>query len=230
MADKKFQVIINGQLVDGAELIQTRQNIARLFKTTIEAVEPMFSGKRVSVKKNLDQVTAKKYQQIIIKAGLKAGVIPMARTASAEKTIAAPRPQTTTLDDATIAAVGSTIDDRRATPKATIDTSAYRMDDVGITLDETAPPPAANIDTSAYAMDEVGTILDESPPAAAAEIDVSDISMRAAGEDLMEYKPPPEIQFDISQLSMGEAGEEIMEYAPVAPADIDTSKLNLVKE
>jgi len=229
VADKKFQVIINGQLADGVALAQTKQNIARLFKKTIEAVEPMFSGKRISIKKNLDRTTAKKYQQIIIKAGLKAGIAAMPEATSAEKTTT-PKPQATILSDATLATAGSIMDGRAKPEDANIDTSAYRMDEVGIILDETPPPADANIDTSAFVMDEVGTILDETPPTAAPEIDTSNISMREVGENLTEYEPPPEVEFDLSQFSMGEIGEDIIASVTASPADIDTSKLSLAKE
>ncbi len=224
MDNRQFQVIINGQLAEGADLDQTRQNIARLFKATIEAVEPMFSGKRISVKKNLDQATAKKYQQLIIKAGLKAGVAPMPNTAATENSGKTSQPQATGLTPSAIAAVGSTMDDRPPPPAANIDTSAYDMDEVGIILDKTPPTDAPEIDVSTYDMDEVGIILDETPPAAAPAIDVSAITMKEAGEDLMEYEATPEAQFDLSQLSMAEAGETLVEHSPVPPADIDTSK------
>ncbi len=226
MDDKQFQVIINGQLAEGADLDQTRQNIARLFKATIEAVAPMFSGKRISVKKNLDQATAKKYQQLIIKAGLKAGVAPMSNAAAATET-AAVKSQSAGLADATIAAVGCTMDDRPPPPEANIDTSAYGIDEVGITLDETPPPDQPDIDISAFDIDEVGIILDETPPPNEPDIDISGISMKETGTDLTEYEPVPEATFDLDQLSMAEAGETLVEHTPVPPADIDTGKLEV---
>jgi len=204
MADKLFQVIINGQLVEGAELDQTRQNIAKLFKAKIEAVEPMFSGKRISIKKNLDLATAKKYQQAIIKAGLKAGVAPMAGTVPTMKSPASPPHQEDSLAAATIAAIGTTMDVR-------------------------PPPPKANIDTSTYDMHEVGITLDETPLAEAPKIDVSAISMQETGVDLMEYETPPKAEYDLSQFSMASAGETLVEHTPTPPANIDTSKLEINK-
>ncbi|MCF6323078.1 MAG: hypothetical protein L3J89_01935 [Gammaproteobacteria bacterium] len=203
MSNQYFQVIINGQLVEGAELTQTRQNIAKLFKARPDAVEPMFSGKRISVKKNLDQATARKYQQFIIKAGLKAGVAPMpGTTAPAEQKPASAPPQEGTLAATEIAAVGSIMDSR-------------------------PPAPEANIDTSAYDMDEVGIILDEKPLVAAAEIDTSAISMHEAGVNMMEYEAPPKAEYDLSQLSLADAGETLVKHTPVPPAEIDTSNLEM---
>jgi len=224
MDDKQFQVIINGQLAEGADVEQTRQNIARLFKATVEAVAPMFSGKRISVKKNLDQATAKKYQQLIIKAGLKAGVtaMPDAATATPAATV---KSQPAGLAAATIAAVGCTMDGRPPPPVANIDTSAYDMAEVGITLDETPPPDEPEIDISAFDIHEVGVILDETPPADEPEIDISAFSIKETGADLMEYEAVPEATFDLDQLSLADAGETLVEHTSVPPAEIDTSKL-----
>lgn len=227
MSEQKFQVIINGQLAAGADLAQTKENIAKLFKTSPQAIEPMFAGKKLSVKKNLDQATAKKYQQAIIRAGLKAGVVPMAAAAK-PATTARPTENSDT-SAATIAAVGSIMDDRPQPPPANIDTSAYGMDEVGITLDSTPAADAPEIDISDYDMDEVGIIIDETPPPSPPEIDVSAITMKEAGEDLMEYDAIPEATFDLSEISMAEAGETLIEHAPIPPADIDTSNLDIVK-
>jgi len=225
MIDNLFQVIINGQLAKGAAHAQTRQNIATLFKAKIEAVEPMFSGKRISVKKNLDQETAKKYQQLIIKAGLKAGIAPMAAAPiSGTGDAVPPKGDVTSVE---IADVGSIMDNRPAAPEANIDTSAYGMDEVGTTLDETPLTDEPDIDISAYGMDELGITLDEKPPVAAAEIDTSAISMHETGVDMMEYQPPPKAEYDLSQLSMAEVGETLVEHTPVTPAEIDTSNIEM---
>ncbi len=229
MSNRRFQVIINGTLAEGAEPDQTKQNIARLFKTEAAAVEMMFSGKRISVKKNLDQATARKYQQAIIKAGLKAGIVPMAKVEPSEK-----KPDISTLPEdelstATLAATGCTMDERPQPARVDIDTSAYAMDEVGITLDESPPAEAPEIDITAYNLDEAGIILDETPPTEAPEIDVSEISMQERGADLVEYTALPEAEYDLSQFSMAAAGETLVEHPPVPPANIDTSRLEMNK-
>ncbi len=186
----------------------------------------MFSGKKISIKKNLDQITAKKYQQAIIKAGLKAGVAPMPNTAPAgQKTTSIPA--ITGIAAATIAAAGSTMDNRPPPSTAHIDTSAYTMSEAGITLDETSLADEPAIDISALSMDKVGIIIDETPPAQAAEIDVSTISMQETGVDLMEYETPVEADYDLSEFSMAEAGEILVEHTATAPVTIDTSNLEL---
>ncbi len=203
MSEQCFQVIINGQLAEGAEPTQTRQNIAKLFKTKVDAIEPMFSGKRICVKKNLNQATARKYQQFIIKAGLKAGVAPMPSTTAPAKQ----KPDSALSPD--------------GTPVAT------EIAEVGSIMDSRPPAPAANIDTSAYDMDEVGIILDEKPLVASAEIDTSALSMHEAGVNMMEYETSPKAEYDLSQLSMADVGETLVKHTPIPPADIDTSNLEM---
>ncbi len=227
MENKRFQIIINGQLAEGVDLAQAQQNISSLFKASLEAVAPMFSGKRISVKKNIDQATAKKYQQLIIKAGLKAGVAPMPEQAPTDNVTTGEKSLKNGLTSEAIAAVGSIMDSRPPPPEANIDTSAYNMDEVGIILDETPTAKAPEIDISGYGMDEVGTVLDETPPIDSPEIDVSTISVKERGADLMEYTPPPEAEYDLSKFSMAAAGETLVQHAPAPQAEIDTSKLNM---
>lgn len=236
MSQQKFQVIINGQLTEGAKLEQTKLNIAKLFKASPDAIAPMFSGKRLSVKKNLDQETAKKYKIAIIKAGLKAGIAPMAAVGNAvTKPTQAAQPsggtetQTATgaLGNATIAAAGSTIDDTPPPATPEIDTSGYGMDEVGITLDNTPPPEAPEIDTSSYGMEEVGIILDETPPPDEPDIDISGFDMEEVGITLDETPPPATPEIDVGDISMKEVGVDLMEYEPVPEAEFDLSQLSM---
>ncbi len=229
MSNRQFQVIINGKLAEGAELNQTKQNIARLFKTKPAALETMFSGKRISVKKSLDQATARKYQQAIIKAGLKAGIALMTTVESLEKKPDISAPPENELTTLTLAPIGCTMDEKPQPIKADINTQVYAMDKVGIILDESPLAEAPEIDITAYSLDEIGIILDDTPPAEAPEIDISEISMRERGADLVEYKAPPEAEYDLSQFSMATAGETLIEHTPALPANIDTSRLKMNK-
>ena len=69
MTQSTYDVSFNGGLVAGADLTQVKNNVASLFKTDVEKIEVMFSGKRVVVKRNLDEQTALKYQAAMKNAG-----------------------------------------------------------------------------------------------------------------------------------------------------------------
>ncbi len=217
MSEQNIQVIVDGTVVEGATLAQVKPRIAQLFKTTVDKVEPMFSGKPFAVKKGLDLETARKYQAALLQAGL------------VSKLAAAPQPAAAPPQEISIAARGSDIDTTPAPAAVNIDTSAISIAEAGITIMEHAPIAAAEIDTSRYQVGTVGQTLDETPAVAAPAIDISSISLANAGEDVMEYLPLPEVDLETT-LTMADAGITIMEHKSVAPAQIDTSKIKLTDE
>jgi len=221
MSEEKFQIVVNGSLTEGAELEQVKQNIAKLFKTSLDKVEPMFSGRKLAVKKNLDRETAQKYKAAIIKAGLAAAVAPMAGTPAAKQ------PPAGGEFDASLAATGSIMDETPPPAEPDIDTSMLGMQASGVDLDQQAPPPEPDIDVSALSMDEAGEDVTEHQEIPAPDIDISAMTMAEAGEDVTEHEEVPPADIDTSELSMGEAGEDVTEHEEVPPANIDTSELSL---
>ena len=158
MSEQTFQVIVNGTLTEGAQLDQVKQNIAKLFNTSVGKVEPMFSGRKMAVKKGLDQQTAQKYKAAIIKAGLAAGIAPMAPATQPQPT---EQPATAgqsgvSLDNASIAAVGSVMDETPPPAEPDIDISNLDMGSPGETLSQQNQPPEPDIDVSDLTMGEVG--------------------------------------------------------------------------
>ena len=223
MSEQKFQVVVNGTLTKGAQLDQTKQNIAKLFKTSLDKVEPMFSGKTLAVKKGLDEATAQKYKAAIVKSGLAAGVVAMDTIAPQAQSSAT----ATSLDAATLAATGSMMDETPPPTAPDIDTSQYVMGTVGETLAEQANVAEPDIDTSQFTMGNVGEDVTEHEEIPDADIDVSALSMGEVGEDVTEAVEVPPTNIDTSELSMGGVGEDVMEHEPVPPANIDTSELSL---
>ncbi len=69
MIDGKFDVIFRGQIVKGSELNDVKNNLVSLFKSSLNAVEPLFSGADIKIKKSLDYSTAMKYQSALKQAG-----------------------------------------------------------------------------------------------------------------------------------------------------------------
>lgn len=64
-----YNLVFQGKIVEGASLNKVKLNIAQLFKITAAKVEPLFSGKPIIIKKNLDTASAKKYLLILKKSG-----------------------------------------------------------------------------------------------------------------------------------------------------------------
>jgi len=220
MSEKKYQVIVDGTLVEGVQRDTAKQNIATLFKVDLNKVEPMFSGKPVAIKKGLDAESAKKYMLALKKAGLVSKGVVMGQPS-------APAPNPNKALDATLAAVGAELDDTPPPSEPIIDTSSYAMGEAGETLVEAIPIPEPAIDISQYQVNDVGQTLDESAPPIEPDIDISAISMAAAGEEVMDHPEIAEADIDISQLTMADVGEEVMKHEKVPEAKIDTSKLSL---
>lgn len=66
---EQFELVFYGELVPGVQVTQAKQNVAELFKASIEQVERMFSGQRVVIRNKLDAETAQKYLLAMQKRG-----------------------------------------------------------------------------------------------------------------------------------------------------------------
>jgi len=109
MSDNSYELVFYGTLVEGFSEPQTKQHVAQLFKTSVDQVERMFTGKRVVIRNKLDSETALKYIQAMKKRGAECQIeamgepgvkVDLAQTASqATSSQAAPTqtapPQTT---------------------------------------------------------------------------------------------------------------------------------------
>ncbi len=170
MADELFEVAFSGGIADGADPAQVRASIGKMFKADNAKLEQLFSGKRVVIKKNIDQQTAMKYQTAMSRAGAVCEIknlstpepvaSPTTETASAPARVAVdhdvpPAPETEPLHitgdqiadlAATLAPVGSDVQDaRQAIPEPQLDLSGLDMAPVGADLvdpvERKVPPP-----------------------------------------------------------------------------------------
>lgn len=69
MIDGKFDIVFRGQIIRGMDVSQVKSNLVSLFKSSDGAVEKLFGGNEVVVRKSLDYATAMKYQSALKKAG-----------------------------------------------------------------------------------------------------------------------------------------------------------------
>jgi len=83
----QFDVVFRGQIVKSFELERVKDNLVQLFKSSPEAVDKLFSGKEVAIKKALDYTTAMKYQSALKKAGALALIKEIEVASSAENSI-----------------------------------------------------------------------------------------------------------------------------------------------
>ena len=72
--ESNYSVTFSGQLVPGEEPDQVKQRLARLFKSSESAIEKLFTGKSVTIKKDITEEKAITYQKALLKAGAIADV------------------------------------------------------------------------------------------------------------------------------------------------------------
>lgn len=209
MAEGSYQVIFSGRLIDGAELDMVKRNVARLFNLDAERVEKLFCGRRLILKKQIDQATAEKYQATMQRAGALCEVEETAQARSAAPSASEAQPPTPPQSEMTsevdagvsLAEPGVELIEHVAVPEADIDISGMDMAEVGIQLTEHEVVPEANIDTGAMDMAEVGI-------------------------QLAEHEAVPEPEFDTSSMSLDDVGVQLVEAKEIPAANIDTSHLS----
>jgi len=155
----KFDIYFSGELKDGASLETARSAVGRLFRLEGEALERLFTGKVIRVKKGVDADTAGRYRAAFRDAGALVEILPEGDAPPSRENPTSAKegltgkthpplqllpPRTGSLEDCALP-----ID-----PPQLPDISWMELDLPGVTLDETAPPPAAHIDTSGLSMSE----------------------------------------------------------------------------
>lgn len=185
MPAQYYDIFFSGNTVEGADLAEVKQNLARIFNTGSEQLEYLFSGNSVKVKGGVDQETAIKYRVAFRDAGALVEIQSAHPAADLEKTVA---------------------------PGSRVDQTQERMTllppRTGSLIDY-APviPPAPLPDISKLSLASPGTLLDETPPPQARSIDTGDLELAPANSGTLEdYQiiKEPAVLPDISQLSIAE--------------------------
>lgn len=74
MTEPRFKIVFDGTLLPGVEPDTAKENLAALFKAQRDAVERLFSGRPVALKRDLAESEAQKYLEALTKAGLDARI------------------------------------------------------------------------------------------------------------------------------------------------------------
>ncbi len=182
MSDDLFEVSFAGVVRDGEDPAEVRAKVGKMFNADEAKLAQLFSGKRIIIKKNIDQATAAKYQTALTRAGAECEVRPMGGAAPA-----AAEPQ---------AAPAGT----EAAPAAAAAAQVYQTQYDG----EVAPPPQTDplgitgdqIEDLSATIAPVGSELqDEYQAPDEPQIDISGLDMAPVGSDLSDgskqAEPPP---------------------------------------
>ena len=127
--DTTFDILFRGELTPGNSLEQVQARVAESFKLDEAAVEQLFSGAVVSLKRNIDRATAERIYQRLSEAGAVAKIVPSALNKSTSNKSASnksnpsnkPANESTADQDAnkafTLAPLGSDVLEGAATPE-----------------------------------------------------------------------------------------------------------------
>lgn len=250
MTQSTYDVSFSGKLVDGADPSEVKNNVAKLFKTDVRKIEVMFSGKRVVIKRNLDQQSALKYQLAMKNIGAICDLTenqeepvvqeaPEAPQYSAENPPPIPPPQSVANPkpvpekkgvveqnvEANIEATSKS--ETNTQPVSVGDMASVTIAPPGETIIEYEQIAEPEIDISAISIDESKSDLVEHKVVPEPNIDVSAISMDNSGDDLVQHEKIVEPEFDISAISIDETGADLTTQKEVPSLEVDISNISM---
>jgi uncharacterized membrane protein YhaH (DUF805 family) len=74
MSENRFKIVFDGALLPGVEITTAKLNLAELFKSDVSAIERLFSGKPVALKRDLTHAQAQTYLDALLKTGIDARI------------------------------------------------------------------------------------------------------------------------------------------------------------
>ncbi|WP_213940192.1 DUF805 domain-containing protein [Pseudomonas sp. dw_612] len=74
MSENRFKIVFDGALLPGVDATTAKLNLAELFKSDVAAIERLFSGRTVALKRDLSQLDAQSYLQALTKTGISARI------------------------------------------------------------------------------------------------------------------------------------------------------------
>ncbi|BBN57751.1 hypothetical protein TRE132_58760 [Pseudomonas chlororaphis subsp. aurantiaca] len=131
MSENRFKIVFDGALLPGVDIEHAKQKIAKLFKSDIAAIEPLFKGQNITLKRDLSQQDADIYLAALNQAGIAPRVEPDLAPGTSQPTPqpAPPAPAPSLSVDLPQAGPTATSDWQRPTPTpepmAGADTSPY---------------------------------------------------------------------------------------------------------
>ncbi|MDH3761808.1 MAG: hypothetical protein OEU50_12560 [Gammaproteobacteria bacterium] len=188
MSDQLFEVAFSGQVSEGANPEEVKARVGKMFNADEAKLAQLFSGKRIVIKKNVDQATANKYLTALNRAGAECEIAPMGggETAAAAAALAAAPP-----------AAAEPAPMAEAQPAAAAVSQEYESSYDG----DVAPPPKTDplgitgdqIEDLAVSIAPVGSELqDDYQQVEEPDIDITGFDIAPAGSELSTAKKEPD--------------------------------------
>src|SRR5476649_1628973 len=74
MSENRFKIVFDGALLPGVESTTAKLNLAELFKSDVESIEKLFTGRPVALKRDLSRPDAETYLTALKNAGIDARI------------------------------------------------------------------------------------------------------------------------------------------------------------
>ncbi|MCZ6458791.1 MAG: hypothetical protein O6766_05450, partial [Gammaproteobacteria bacterium] len=103
--DGMYQLVFNGEILEGQHRGVVKRRLRELLNLSEAQVEKLFTGEPAIVKRNVDEATAEKYQEVFKKAGAELQVEPVEEATDAAS--AATGPDESQVPDVAVADVGA---------------------------------------------------------------------------------------------------------------------------
>lgn len=180
-----YTVYFSGQIIKGQDPEEVKQQIATKFKLNQKAIDSMFSGKPLALKRNVDMDEAIKYRVAFRKAGALVDIKP-----SNEPVKQAPQAEP---DESVL---GASLSQPKAydlsdcapnvDPLPIPDISGIKLDQAGATLDEHSAVEPPDIETEHLQLDLPGEILSDVKPADTPDINTDHLTLNPPRQGSLE--------------------------------------------
>ncbi|MGH8385559.1 MAG: DUF805 domain-containing protein [Pseudomonas sp.] len=74
MSENRFKIVFDGALLPGVDITTAKLNLAALFKSDVAAIERLFNGRPIALKRDLSHVDAQTYLQALKNTGIDARI------------------------------------------------------------------------------------------------------------------------------------------------------------
>ena len=167
----KFKIVFRGDIAPGFAMMEVRAKLQELFRIDGQAVSKLFMGRPVAIKRNLDEATAKKWCDIMLKVGALAEMVSE-QPAATESANAQPGvPEIPENSENTASRESEAEDDGLSLSPVGADV---------LTPEERSPDVSQDVPTSHLSLDEVGADVlreDERKPFVELEVDLSHLQV-----------------------------------------------------
>lgn len=207
MSAPEFDIIFRGDIVFGHQLAEVKAKLQQLFKADAAKVDALFTGRPVPLKRNLDEATANKYRDALIKAGA------MVEICSSDTSPANAAPKPVPAPRRAVEAVASTAPDE-------VVSAGWTLAPLGADLlparERPQPPAPLVVDISGLSLRPAeGNLVDVSEvhEEVGAVVVAPDLGLAAVGTDLIsadEKLALPLVEIELEDWGIAEAGSDLL--------------------